>query len=220
MSATADERAQWLEDYVQVFADRDIREVVEVESTDRFESFLRLVAAWTGHELNISGISRDLGTPVNTIRRWIDALQRSYLIDLIPPYSRNAGQRVLKSAKLFAVDPAFAMAAARERAPTGFHLENLVATDLLVWKDGAPGRAIYHWRLAGGQEVDFILELRNQLVPVEVKSSNAVGLSEARHIRTFRDGHSNSPRGLLLSCDPQIRLLSTGIVGAPWWAVL
>lgn len=220
VSAPQESRIRLLDDYVQVFASRDIREIIGVESSDRFETFLRLVAARTGQEFNASGLSQDLGISVNTIRRWIEALKRSYLIELVPPYSRNAGSRVIKAPKLFAVDSAFALAAARESTPTGFHLENLVAVDLSVWKDNAAGRAIYHWRLASGQEVDFVLEAANQLLPVEVKSSPSVGSNEARHLRKFREIHGNAPRGILLSCDPAIREVGAGIIAAPWWAVL
>lgn len=220
VSAPQDSRIRLLDDYVQVFASRDIREIIGVESSDRFENFLRLVCARTGQELNASGLSNDLGISVNTIRRWVDALKRSYLIELVPPYSRNASSRVIKAPKLFAVDSAFALAGARESEPSGFHLENLVAIDLAVWKDNAAGRAVYHWRLASGQEVDFVLESANNLLPVEVKSSSSVGPSEARHLRKFREVHANSPRGILLSSDPTIRALGSGIVAAPWWAVL
>ncbi len=220
VAALPEYRRRLLNDYVEVFASRDIREVLAIESSARFERFLRLVATRTSQELNVNGLSNDLGTPVTTVRRWIEALARSYLIELVQPYSRNAGQRVIKSPKLFMVDAGLALAAARETYPTGFHLENLVATDLGVWKDGAPGRDVYHWRLASGQEVDFVLELDGALLPVKIKASVGVGKSEARHLDTFRDRHAGVRRGLLLSCDPEIRMMKPGIVAAPWWAVL
>lgn len=218
--APPDQRIRLLDDYVEVFANRDVREVIGIESSDRFEGFLRLAGARSGQELNVSGLSTDLGIPVSTVRRWIGALTRSYLIELVPAYSRNAGQRVIKAPKIFAVDSAFALAAAREAVPTGFHLENLVAMDLNVWKDGSPGRELYHWRLASGQEVDFVLEENGRPLPVEVTSSASVGRGDARHLRRFRESHASAPRGILLSSDPRIRLLGDAIVAAPWWAVV
>ena len=105
-------------------------------------------------------------------------------------------------------------------APTGFHLETLIASDLLVWRDGSPSRDLHHWRLSSGQEVDFILEENGQLLPVEVKAGNSVGADEARHLVTFRERHGNTPRAVLLSCDPQIRVIRPGILACPWWAVM
>lgn len=218
--APPNQRMRVLNDYAEVFSRRDIREVLGIESSERFETFLRLTAARTGQELNYSGLSKDLGISVNTVRRWIDALTRSYLIELVPPYSRNAGQRVIKAPKLFMVDSAFALAAARETTPSGFHFENLVATDLGVWKDSSASRGLYHWRLGSGQEVDFVLEESGQLLPVEVKSSSSVSLGDARHLRKFRSEHPNARRGLIISSDPQIRFLGERILAAPWWAVL
>lgn len=218
--AAPEQRRRLLNDYIEIFSSRDIREVIGIESTERFESFLRLTATLTGQALNYSGMAADLGTPVATIRRWTDALVRSYLIELIPPYSRNAGQRVIKAPKLTMVDSALALAAARETVPTGFHLETLVAADLLIWRDEAPGRALHHWRLGSGQEVDFVLEERSVLLPVEIKAATSIGTSDARHLRTFRERHQNAARGILLSSDASIRVLSPGIIAAPWWAVV
>lgn len=215
-----DYRAQILTDYIEVFANRDIREVIGVESPERFERFFRLMCAWTGQEVNAAAISRDLGTPVNTVRRWIDALERSFLLETIQPYSRNASQRVIKAPKSFVVDSALALAGARETEPSGFHLENLVCMDLLQWRDESPDRAVYHWRLAGGQEVDFILQQNQQLLPVEIKATTNIKSRHSRHLRAFRNKHSHSPRGILLSCDPRIIQLDDGVIAAPWWAII
>ena len=220
VAAPPEQRLRMLDDYVEIFSRRDILEILEVESAPRLEAFVRLTAARTGQELNVTSLSNDLGTPVTTIRRWLEALQRSYLIELIPPYSRNSGQRVIKAPKLYSVDAALAIAASRDTTPTGFHLETAVASDLLVWRDGAPTRDLYHWRLSSGQEVDFILEENVTLLPLEIKAGNAVGANDARHLVTFRERHANTPRGVLLSNDPQIRVIRPGILACPWWAVM
>lgn len=220
LSAPEDYRIQILDDYIEVFANRDIREVLGVESPERFERFFRLLCSWTGQVLNASAISRDLGIPVNTVRRWIDALERSFLVETIEPYSRNASQRVIKAPKVFLVDSALALAGARDTEPSGFHLETLVCMDLLQWRDESPGRALFHWRLAGGQEVDFVLQQNQRLLPVEIKSTTSIDKRDARHLYTFRARHSNTPRGVLLTCDPQIKRLDDGIIAAPWWSVI
>lgn len=213
-------RQRLLNDYVETFARRDIREVLGIESVERFEAFFRLCSARTGQELNFSEMSRDLATPVNTLRRWADAIARSYLVERIPAWSRNSGERVIKSPKLFLVDAALAIAASRETKPSGFHLETLVATDLCSWRDQEPDRGLHHWRLGTGQEVDFILEEAGQLVAVEVKAATRVDGSDARHLHTFLAAHSVARRGLVLSNDPEIRDLGRGILASPWWGVL
>jgi uncharacterized protein len=220
VTAPPERRLELLDGYVKVFSTRDIREVIGIDSSDRFESFVRLTATRIGQPLNYSGLAGDLGVAVNTIRRWIDALRRSYLIELLPPYSRNPAHRVIKSPKLFAVDSAFALAAARENTPSGFHLENLVATDLATWSENRRNRAAYHWRLGSGQEVDFIAEEDGALVPIEVKTAATVTRGDIRHLRTFLERHDNAKRALLLTGDSSIRVLAPRVLSAPWWSVL
>lgn len=220
LAAPAERRKRLLDDYVEVFASRDIRELLAIESTDRFEQFTRLVAARTGQVLNSSGLSADLGIPVSTVRRWLGALERSFLVEQVPAFSRNAGHRVIKAPKLFMTDVALALAAAQEPQPTGFHLENLVASDLMVWRDAAPGRLVHHWRTQSGQEVDFVVERNQRLVPVELKTATCIGDRDARHLRAFLQGHDAGIRGILLSADDAIRELRGGVVAAPWWAAL
>ena len=112
---------------------------------------------------------------------------------------------------LFGPDEAAMLAELEQRA---------ASSGPLVWRDGALTRDLYHWRLGSGQEVDFILEENRQLLPVEVKAADTVGANDARPVVTFRERHAQTPRGLLLSADPEIRVIRPGVIGCPWWAVL
>ncbi|MDZ4744974.1 MAG: DUF4143 domain-containing protein [bacterium] len=219
LATDPEHRRRLMEDYIQVFASRDIREVLEIESPDKFEQFIRLLAARTAQIQNHSTIANELGVAVSTVRRWVDALDRSYLINHIPAYSRNAGHRIIKSSKLVITDSALALAASRSSVPTGFHFETFIASDIAVWKDLSYGRGLYHWR-SGSKEVDFILEEGNRLLAVEIKTSSTINYSDSKHLRAFMSAYPEAKRGILLSSDPTIRDLTSDIIAAPWWAVV
>jgi predicted AAA+ superfamily ATPase len=220
LAAPAGERARILDDYTRTFASRDIRDILEVESSERFEAFFRLVGARTGTFLNESRLSRELGVAIRTVRRWLDALDRSYMTVRVRPYSRNAATRIVQAPKLFLVDSALAMAAARETVATGFHMETLVANALHTWQDLGAGRAVYHWRLASGPEADFVLEQAQAVVPVEVKAGDRADRRDGRHLEIFLDTHREAVCGLLLTSDPHVRAIADRVIAAPWWAVL
>lgn len=220
LAVPSNHRMQVLEDYLQTFARRDIREVLAVESVERLEQFVRLLAARTGTELNFSNLSSDLGQSVNTVRRWVDALERSYLVTRLLPFSRNASARVIKAPKVFMVDPALAQAGSGEQQPTGLHFETLIANELLVWRDEAAGRGLFHWRIASGPEADFVLVQGQKVVPVEVKCANSVGREDARHLAFFLERYPEAVIGVLLSSDPEIHWVRQRVLAAPWWSVI
>lgn len=220
LSVPDEYRLQILDDYIKTFANKDVRELLGVESPGRFENFFRLVCSWTGQVFNASAYARDLGISVNTARRWIDAIKRSFLVEFIQPFSQNSSQRVIKSPKAYVVDSALALAGSRETEPGGFHLETMICNDLLQWRDERPGRAVYHWVAQGGQEVDFIVEENQKILPVEIKSSKKVKSDDARNIYAFRKKYANSLDGIVLSSDPEIKILKDNVIAAPWWAVL
>jgi uncharacterized protein len=70
---------------VSTFVRRDVRSVLGIESPERFEAFFRVLFARTGQEQSDSSMSRDQGMSVTTLRRWGDALERSYMIERVPP---------------------------------------------------------------------------------------------------------------------------------------
>ena len=91
--------------------------------------------------------------------------------------------------------------------------------DLATWRDGGGRRAVYHWRLGSGQEVDFVAEQEGALVPIEVKTTESATRGDIKHLRTFLELHENAVRGLL-TAEPYIRTLAPRVISAPWWAVL
>ncbi|HEY0777675.1 MAG TPA: ATP-binding protein, partial [Gemmatirosa sp.] len=199
IAAPPEDRLQVLDDYLRVFAQRDIRDVLAVDDPERLDRFARLVAAWTARELNASSLGRDLGLATTTVRRWLDGLERSYLVHRVPAWSRNTAQRVIHAPKLFFVDAALALAATGEEAPTGLHFETLLANELLIWRDHAPRRDLHHWRIASGPEVDFVLRDGTRAVAVELKGAARVGRADARHLATFLDRYSDARLGVLVS---------------------
>ena len=77
----------WLADYFRTYVERDLREVERVSDLPTFENFVRLAAARTGQELNLSALADDVGVTQQTIRRWLNALEVGFLVTMLPPPS-------------------------------------------------------------------------------------------------------------------------------------
>jgi predicted AAA+ superfamily ATPase len=65
----------------------------------------------------------------------------------------------MKSPRLYWADTGLALYPAELSQPGGAHLECLVLSDLLGWRDcRAEPAQIYHWPPTSGEEVDFVIE--------------------------------------------------------------
>lgn len=137
------------------------------------------------------------------------------------PYSVNRTKRLIKSPKVYWSDVGLARHLARIE-PDGPHIENLVLIDLLVWRTVRRDRPeVLFWRTAVGDEVDFVLELRDRLLPIEVKARRRPRSGDLRGIRTFQAEYGDAVHGaLVLHAGEEVSWLSEGMLGVPWWKVI
>lgn len=78
-----------------------------------------------------------------------------------------------------------------------------------------------YWRTASGEEVDFVIEAGDRLLPVEIKASTRPRLADAVHLRSFRAEYGKRARaGLLLHGGQTLGWLAPDVLAAPWWRVL
>jgi predicted AAA+ superfamily ATPase len=221
LTMTPQDRRAGLEDYIQSFIDRDVRQVLQVGSVGEFDRFVRIVAAHAGSLRDTSSLATELASvSARTVARWLAALELSFLVHRVPPYTHNAGSRILKRKKVYFADSALSLAAAAESDPTGHHLETLLLNELKVWTDVARDRQIFHWRTQSGQEVDWIVSQGSRRIGVEIKATPNPGARSTTHLHALLTKARDVTGGLLLTCDPEIRVWSSRLVGAPWWLMI
>jgi hypothetical protein len=75
---------------------------------------MRTLAPRTGQMLNISELSRDVGLPVSTRRRYFHILTQTYQASVVPPFFANVGKRLVKTPKGYMADTGLACHLTRE----------------------------------------------------------------------------------------------------------
>ena len=105
---------------------------------------------------------------------------------------------------------------------SGAHLENIVCTDLLAWRETDTSRpAILYWRTNSGEEVDFVIERQGKLLAIEIKATSNPGYNDTRGLRSFLQEYpTDALGGLLLHGGENTFWLSEGVLAAPWWKVI
>lgn len=213
-----DARTIWFDGYLRTYLERDLQDLAAIDNLLDFRRLMRAACLRLGGLLNQAELGRDTRIPRPTVHRYLNLLETSFQLVRLEPYAVNRTKRLIKTPKLYWSDPGLALHLAGEAEPTGFHLENLVLADLLVWRDGQiPRPEILFWRTATELEVDFVIEHRGALIPIEVKASARPGGRDLRALEVFRDEYPDLFRGgLLLYTGDETLRLADRILAVPW----
>jgi uncharacterized protein len=218
-----EDRAIWFDGYIRTYLERDLQDLSSIDNLIDFRRLMRAACLRLGQLVNQTELGRDVQLPQPTVRRWLNLLETSYQLVRLPPYAVNRTKRLIKTPKAYWCDTGLALRLSGAGEPGGAHLENLVLSDLLAWRDAAVSDRpeLFFWRTATGEEVDFVIERGAELVAIEVKSTTRPRTADIAHLRTFRNEYGDSVRGCLLLHDGErLEWLAPGILAAPWWRVL
>lgn len=220
--ADTESRSLWFDGYTRTYLERDLQDLSTVTSLVDFRRLMRAACLRLGSLVQQTEMGRDVGLPQPTVHRHLSLLETSYQLVRVPAFAVNRTKRLIKTPKLYWCDTGLALHLAGETEPRGAHLENLILADLLAWRDmQVPRPEILFWRTASGDEVDFVIEWKGKLLPIEVKASGKPSLTDARGLTVFRNEYPDLARtGLLLHTGPEVEWIAEGVLAAPWWRVI
>ena len=191
---------RWLADYIRTYVERDVRDVLRVMDLSAFQRFVRLVAARTGTELNLSELADDAGISQPTARSWLTALQVGFLVTLLPPHHTNFRKRLRKRPKLHFLDTGLACHLLGIRTPEMLRnhplryalFESFIVSEMIKGFEHAGLEApLFHWRDASGLEIDIIVDQGDRLLPIEVKSGATITSNSLRGLKRWTGIPSN-----------------------------
>jgi uncharacterized protein len=171
----------WFGSYIQTYLERDVRSISGVQDLTTFRRFLSLLASRHGQVLNKSDLAAPLGMSVPGVGRWLDILEATVQILIIPPWFENLGKRLIKSPKVYIADSGLAChllgidtVQELEKSPfLGSIFEGFIAAEVIKTQISTGGRReLYYFRDQQGLEVDFVMPKKNGVVRlIEAKAS-------------------------------------------------
>ena len=186
----------WFSSYVQTYLERDVRAVAAIRDLGSFRRFLGLLATRHGQTVNKTDLAAPLGVSVPTISSWLDILELTGQVLLVPPYFENFGKRLVKTPKLFFADAGlacFLLGIETEKqldsSPfLGPVFEGYVASEIVKSQlNAGKRREIYHFRDQKGLEVDFVIPTKEgRITLVEAKATRTVRPELARSLAGLR----------------------------------
>ncbi len=172
----------WRSNFIRTYLERDLPQLDLRIPATTMRRFWNMLAHLQGQTINYSKLGQSLDVSHTTIRRWLDILEQTYMVRILPPMEVNLKKRLVKSPKVYVRDSGLLHALLDIETfdqlmghPSvgasweGFALETIVSCF-------SKGRFSFH-RTAGGQEVDCIYERRTKRVGFEMKRSAAPTLT-------------------------------------------
>jgi hypothetical protein len=193
-------------DYFATYVERDLRQLAAVQDLRLFERFVRLCAGRTGQLLNLSNLANDAGISQPTARAWLDLLQTSFIVHLLPPWFVNSGKRLVKSPKLYFYDTGLACWLLGLRAPEqvqrdplwGALFENFVVMEALKDRfNQGENSPHYFYRDSEGNEVDLLMPVGRQMHAIEIKAGATVNPDYFKGLKRLE---AHQPDMLLSGC--------------------
>lgn len=223
---SAERRRAWFDAYVTSILQRDVRDLARIEGLTELPRLLALLAARPMAQLNYADLSRGIGLPQSTLKRYFALLDAVFLVRLLPPWHANIGKRLVKTPKVLLTDTGLAAhlmgingaRLADNRGLLGGLLESFVAIELIKqagWSADPP--ALYHFRTHEGDEVDLVLERRGgAVVGVEVKSAATVTATDFKGLRVLAEAAGRRfRRGIVLYAGAEVVPFGTGLFALP-----
>lgn len=219
-------RVSWLEDYVSLILDRDVRDIANIDQLDRLPRLLNVLAEHAGQLINNSSFGSALGLSGVTAQKYIAILERLFLIKTLVPWSNNRLSRLVKTPKLHFIDTGL-LAALREDELTrlsddktrfGALLESFVVSELMKLASWSERRVSFsHYRTKDLDEVDVVIEdRRGRIIGIEVKASATVKTDDFRGLRQLQAAVGDRfVRGLVLHDHDRITPFGERLQAAP-----
>lgn len=176
----------WLADYRATYVERDVRQIQNVQDLETFARFLGLCAGRNGQVLNASSLGADAGVDHTTARRWLSILEASFIIMLLRPHYRNFGKRMIRSPKLYFLDPGLlcSLLAIRNASDLAVHasrgpiFETFILAELVkAYAHRGRRPPLFFWRDSAGHEIDFLIDQGERALAIEAKSGETASVS-------------------------------------------
>jgi len=169
MTPEIDMKEKYLQQIIDTYVKKDIRDLAAIRDIDKFNKLLETLASQSGQLLNIAEISNTTRIAKPTIERYLFILENTYIIKLVRPFSRNIRSELFRLPKIYFYDTGLMQMLwlkGLQKELIGNVFETGVFAELIkkYTQD-----TVFYWRTKDKREIDFILKIRNSILPIEAK---------------------------------------------------
>ena len=177
-----------LKQYKTLTISRDILDLKDIKEPRILSDLTDLLSDVMSRRMNYSTFAQVLGVKVDTVKNYISYLEECFLVYTAYFYSKKQVTSTRKEKKLFFMDcglrNSLLMKEINELEKTKI-VENLVFLHIFSLKKRELFPKIFYWLDRSRNEVDMVVTLKNEVVPIEVKYSNEIGKRDLKGLVRF-----------------------------------
>lgn len=160
---------------------KDLLMLEQINKPHLLEKIVKAVALQLGNEVSLTELSNMVDADKKTVEKYIDFLEKAFVLFQVPALSRNVRNEIKKGKKIYFYDCGIRNAVIgnflplSSRADTGALWENFfIAERMKLQQINNQDASFYFWRTTQQQEIDFIEEAETKLTAFECKWSPTV----------------------------------------------
>jgi len=173
------QKREYLRNLVDMYLLRDVLEFAGIKGLKFIVSLLKLLAFQIGNLVSLTELGQNLQANVRTVAKYLDLLEKTYIIKSLCGFSRNQRKEITKKNKYYFFDTGVRNALIgnfnemQVRNDVGALWENFLVMERLKKQEYTRLHANnYFWRTWGGQEVDWVEEHSGKVFGYEFTFSN------------------------------------------------
>ncbi|MEN8118250.1 MAG: ATP-binding protein [Bacteroidota bacterium] len=158
---------------------KDILELENIRNPSKLSELLKLLAFQIGHEVSLNELANNLGIAKQSVERYLDLLEKTFIIKKVGGFSRNLRKEVVKSSRYYFWDNGVRNALINnfnplsQRNDLGMLWENFLFMERIKTKHYKRIFSNdYFWRTYDQQEIDLVEEREGKLFGYEFKYSS------------------------------------------------
>ncbi|WP_290660498.1 ATP-binding protein [Ignavibacterium sp.] len=174
-----DEKKTLIKEITRSYLFKDILSFEGIRKPEQIEKLLMLLAAQIGNEVSYNELANTLNLDKDTVSKYIDILEKAFIIFRLNPFSRNLRTEITKMRKIYFYDTGIRNALISnfnlldKRPDKGALWENFLISERLKLNliNNADVKS-YFWRTSQQQEIDYIEEIEGKLSAYEFTFSD------------------------------------------------
>ena len=208
------DRRDFLRSYSYVYLEQEVKAEALVRRLSFFSRFLHLAAIESGKIVNYSNIGREVGVSPMTVKQFFSVLEDTLIVERVEPFLWHARKRISHGVKFIFFDVGVRNVIADFWGEEGFLFEQRVISEIIQYlRLFRLGANVFYWRTKGGAEVDCVIRLDKEVIPVEIKLSSNVAASDLRGIKLFMKDYSKiCKRGYVIYTGKEKMRLTDSVV--------